>query len=287
MEQFSAFLTNEKLLSPSTTASYLRDIKLFSAFLKKEPAEAQEEDVHAFILRMQSDGRANATILRSLSALHTYFDFLISTGKRFENPAANIPRPEIDHKLPIILSPEEANRLLTAPEGDSPLAVRDRAMLELLYATGMTVSELIGLDIENMNLRRRTLTLRRGGRKRTVPFGRPAATAMNLYLKQARPLLFKGSGEVALFINCNGTRMSRQGFWKLIKKYKAIAGIDKEITPHMLRHSFAAHLLENGADLSSIQEMMGFIDPASTAIYTKIVENKILDVYQKAHPRAN
>jgi len=287
LEQFSAFLTNEKLLSPSTTASYLRDIKLFSAFLKKEPAEAQEEDVHAFILRMQSDGRANTTILRSLSALHTYFNFLVSTGKLRENPAANITRPEIDHKLPIILSPEEANRLLTAPEGDSPLAVRDRAMLELLYATGMTVSELIGLDIENMNLRRRTLTLRRGGRKRTVPFGRPAATAMNLYLKQARPLLFKGSGEVALFINCNGTRMSRQGFWKLVKKYKAIASIDKEITPHMLRHSFAAHLLENGADLSSIQEMMGFIDPASTAIYTKIVENKILDVYQKAHPRAN
>ncbi len=287
MEHFAAFLKTEKRVSEATIASYLRDVTIFSDFLGKNAAEAQEEDVRTFVLHMQSRGRANATILRFLSSLHAYYRYLLSVGIRDTDPTVHIPRPEIDHKLPMILSAAEADRLLAAPEGDNVLAIRDRGMLELLYATGITVSELIGLNIENMNLRRRTLSLRRGDRKRIVPFGKPAAKAMSDYVKLARPLLLQGGGEVALFVSYNGTRMSRQGFWKLIKKYKEIAGIDKEITPHMLRHSFAAHLLENGADLASIQEMMGFIDPASTAIYTKIVENKILDVYKKAHPRAN
>ena len=165
--------------------------------------------------------------------------------------------------------------------------MRDRALLELLYATGITVSELLSLNIENINIRSRTLILRTPSRTRSLPFGRPAAAALSEYIKNARPLLFKGSGEVALFVSAGGTRISRQGVWKLLKKYKTLAEIDKDVTPHMLRHSFAAHLLERGADTASIGELMGFEDAASTAIYTKMQENKILDIYQKAHPRAN
>ncbi len=286
MEQFTAFLKNEKHVSEATAASYLQDIRRFSTFLGKDARTARQEDADAFVLHMQRQGRAGATVRRTLCALHTYYSYLIAAGKCKTDPTAHIPRPETDHKLPVILTAEEAARLLAAPDGDTPLALRDRAMLELLYATGITVSELVGLRIENMNLRRRTLVLTRGGRRRTVPFGRPAAAALNEYTKKARPMLLLGGGAVELFVSCNGTAMSRQGFWKLIKKYKERAEIDKEITPHMLRHSFAAHLLEGGADLGSIQEMMGFADPSSTAVYTKIVENKIADVYKKAHPRA-
>ncbi len=287
MQAYLTFLQTEKCVSPQTARAYLESLGQFSAFLGRDAAEAGEEDILAFMRHLQSAGRSSATILRMLSSLSTYYHYLVSIGRCHALPTANITRPALDHKLPVILTYEEAVRLLAAPAGDTPKAMRDRAMLELLYATGITVSELVGLNIENLNIRRRTLVLRRGERKRTIPFGRPCYTALNDYLKNARPHLFRGSGEVALFVSCNGTRMSRQGFWKLLKKYSRAAGLDKEITPHMLRHSFAAHLLENGADLSSIQEMMGFIDPSSTAIYTKIIENKILDVYNKAHPRAN
>ncbi len=287
MQAFAAYLRNEKHISEATVASYLQDIRQFSAFLGKDTTKAEEEDVRAYILHMQSRGRAVATIRRTISSLHIYYRYLCAARLCKADPTKTVSQPENDRKLPMILSVEEAAQLLQAPEGNAPLSVRDRAMLELLYATGITVSELVGLKIENVNLRRRTLVLLRGERRRTVPFGRPCAQALNDYIKKARPMLLHGGGEVALFINYNGSPMSRQGFWKLIKKYKDKAGIDKEITPHMLRHSFAAHLLEGGADLASIQEMMGFVDPASTAIYTKIVENKIQDVYKNAHPRAN
>ncbi|MBQ7033257.1 MAG: tyrosine-type recombinase/integrase [Clostridia bacterium] len=287
MEAFVTYLKNEKCLSDATAASYLQDVRRFSAFLGRDAAKASREDAEAYILHMQSHGRSPATVRRSLCSLHIYYRFLEATGKTTIDPTAHIPRPENDRKLPLILTAGEAIRLMSAPVGDSPLALRDRAMLELLYATGITVSELVGLRIENINLRRRTLVLRGAHRTRTVPFGRPAAAALNEYIRKARPLLLRGGGEVALFVNYTGTPMSRQGFWKLIKKYKEQAGIDKEITPHMLRHSFAAHLLEGGADLGSIQEMMGFIDPSSTSVYTKIVENQLADVYKKAHPRAN
>ncbi|MBE7025121.1 MAG: tyrosine recombinase [Ruminococcaceae bacterium] len=287
MQAFSAFLKTERQVSEATVLSYLQDLRRFAVFLGKDTETAQASDVDAFVLHMQSLGRSGATIRRTLSALHIYYSYLIKAGKCTTDPTAQIARPEGDHKLPQILTAEEAIRLLEAPEGDTAFSLRDRAMLELLYATGITVSELIGLRIENVNLRRRTLVLRHGKRQRTVVFGRPAAAALDAYIKKARPLLMQNGGDVALFINCNGSSMSRQGFWKLIKKYKERAGIDKEITPHMLRHSFAAHLLEGGADLGSLQEMMGFADPTSTAIYTKIVENKIAEVYRKAHPRAN
>ncbi len=286
MERFAAFLQIEKQLSDATIESYIRDVSLFAHFLEKPAAKGTEKDIEAFMHYLKSEGRAASTIARFLSSLHAYFRYLSAREGLLEDPTKNIPRPENERRLPLILSAEEVDRLLAAPSGDSPKAIRDRAMLELLYATGIRVSELVGLQVDNVNLRRRMLSLRTNKRRRTIPFGRPAATALQEYIKQARPYLLRGNGSASLFLSTNGTSMSRQGFWKLLKQYKTAAGIDKEITPHMLRHSFAAHLLENGADLTAIQEMMGFIDPASTAIYTKIVENKIIDVYKKAHPRA-
>lgn len=287
MERFSAFLQTQKQLSDATVNSYIRDVMLFSDFLEKPAAEGTEKDVEAFIRYLKSEGRAPSTIARFLSSLHAYFRYLTAREGLPCDPTANIPRPETERRLPLILTEEEVSRLLSAPAGDSPKAIRDRAMLELLYATGVRVSELINLHVDNVNLRRRMLSLRTGGRRRAIPFGRPCALALSDYLKQARPFLLRGNGTAALFLSTNGSEMSRQGFWKLIKHYKEIAGIDKEITPHMLRHSFAAHLLENGADITAVSEMMGFLDPSSTAIYTKIIENKIMDVYDKAHPRAN
>ena len=287
MKQFAAFLKTNKKLSEASIASYLRDVRLFSAFLQKEPHTATEKDVGAYLLHMQSEGRESATVLRAFSSLRAYFGYLTAKGRRKSDPTAKIPRPQYSRKLPVILTPEEAEKLLSAPEGRDALTLRDRALLELLYGAGITVSELVALNIENINLRSRTLVLRNGAHSRMVPFGKPATTALNDYIRTARPLLFKGSGEVALFLNCNGTRISRQGIWKLLKKYKDAAGLDKEVTPHMLRHSFAAHLLERGADPGSVQEMMGFEAVYSTAIYTKINENNIVDIYKKAHPRAN
>lgn len=287
MQEFITYLKNEKHTSDSTVDAYVLDVRQFTSFLGKDTVLAVPEDVRAYVLHMQSRGLAVATIRRVLSSLHVYFRYLIAIQKRNTDPTEEITRPENEHKLPMILSVEEVSRLIESIQGNTPLLMRDRAIIELLYATGITVSELIKLKIENINLRRRTLVLVRSERKRTIPFGRPCALALSEYMKKARPMLLTGSGEIALFLSYNGKPLSRQGLWKLIKKYKAKAGIDKEVTPHMLRHSFAAHLLEGGADLSSIQEMMGFIDPASTAIYTKIIENKIQDVYKKAHPRAN
>ena len=287
MERFSAFLQTQKQLSDATVNSYVRDVVLFADFLEKPAREGTEKDVEAFIKHLKSEGRSASTIARFLSSLHAYFRYLSLREGLSADPTKNIPRPETERRLPLILTAEEVSRLLAAPKGDSPKEMRDRAMLELLYATGVRVSELINLHVDNVNLRRRMLSLRTGGRRRAIPFGRPAALALSEYVKQARPFLLRGSGTAALFLSCNGKEMSRQGFWKLIKHYQKVAGIDKEITPHMLRHSFAAHLLENGAAVSAVSEMMGFSDLSSTAIYTKIIENKIMDVYDKAHPRAN
>lgn len=287
MERFSTFLQTEKKLSSATVDSYIRDLKQFANFLDKPLRDSTSEDIKSFFLHLKSLGRAPSTVLRFYSSIHAYYRYL-STYENFPtDPMHHISRPEHERRLPMILSTEEVGRFLSVPDDSSPKTIRDKAMLELLYATGIRASELIGLNIEHVNLRRRMVTLEQGGRKRTIPFGRPAFLALGNYLKQARPYLLRGNGDVALFLSCNGARMSRQGFWKIIKYYKTLAGIDKDITPHMLRHSFAAHLLENGAETSFIQEMMGFSDPSSTAIYTKIIENKIQDIYTKTHPRAN
>ena len=223
---------------------------------------------------------------RSVVSLRALYSFLSAFGMIKRNPMENIDMPKSDRKLPMILDESETERLLNAPDESDLKGVRDKAMLELLYASGIKVSELISLNVSDINLRRGILSCSGSGGTRTIPVGKHAVFAVSAYLKTVRPVMAQGSGEKALFVNCSGKRMSRQGFWKLIKTYKDAAEIDKEITPHMLRHSFAAHLLKNGADADSVSEMMGFSDSSSTLVYKKILENKIFDVYKRAHPRA-
>ncbi len=286
MEGFAAYLETARPVSEGTRRAYLQDVRLFSAFLSCPLPRATEEDAAAYVRHLQNSGRSVATVRRILSSLCAYYTFLVESGRIQQNPLQTLPRPVMDRKLPVVLSGFEMIRLLSAADGREVMVLRDRAILELLYATGITASALLALNIDSINLRRRLLTIRRGPAARVVPFGRPCSEALGAYIKTARPLLLPQGAEAALFLNYTGHRLSRQGLWKLVKKYKEKAGIEKEITPHTLRHSFAAHLLENGADLATIGELLGVSDPASTAVYPKILENKIMDVYQKTHPRA-
>lgn len=286
LQTFCTHLAMQKHLTSATVDSYARDVLQFSAFFPNDIKTATEADIDAYIRHLKSRGKAVSTIARNISALHAFFHFLCRQGVLTQDPTEGVKKPKAEKRLPVILTTEEVEQLLMQPDTTTRKGCRDKAMLELLYATGMKVSELCNLNVDAVKLRRGLLTCTFGGRSRMIPIGRPAVAAISEYIKNVRPYLLAGRDDFALFLSVNGTRISRQGFWKLIKAYKEKAGIDKDLTPHMLRHSFAAHLLENGADLSSIQEMMGFSDISSTAVYTKIVENKILDVYKKTHPRA-
>ncbi len=286
LKQFIEFSDNERRLSKNTLESYARDVMQFSKYVDGKLTEVDDKIVLAYIVNMKKVGKALSTISRSLASLRSFYQFLYRSGKISTDPTANLQPPKVEKKLPQILTTEEVERLLEQPKCVDFKGWRDRAMLELLYATGIRVSELINADMENLNLRRSFLTCISNGKVRTIPLGSAAKTALGDYIKNARPNMLRDAHETALFVNYGGSRMTRQGFWKIIKQYKETAKIDKEITPHMLRHSFAAHLLENGADLVSIQELMGLADIASTSVYTKIMQNKIVDVYEKAHPRA-
>jgi integrase/recombinase XerD len=211
---------------------------------------------------------------------------MVYSGKAVTNPTSNLEAPHVEKKAPQILEGYEVERLLEQPDTADNKGIRDKAMLELLYATGIRVSELINLDVSDINLPMSFIRCRGGKKERIIPMGKKANEALTLYIRTAREYMLKDAKEEALFVNCNGVRLSRQGFWKLIKHYRSEAGIRSEITPHTLRHSFAAHLLENGADLHSIHEMMGHADISSTQVYSKMMNSKIKDVYAKAHPRA-
>ncbi len=284
--RFREYLTDKKNVKEATVRAYVQDVMQFAAFTEKKLVKTTAEDAALYIRHLVSLGRASATVGRVLSSLHAFFHFLYKEGAIRENPTEGLKKPRHEKQLPVILTAAEIERLLAEPKADTPKGSRDKAMLELLYATGLRVSELCGLNIDDVNLRRGILICHTGGHNRMIPIGRPAVAAVGDYIKYARPTLSAGHDELALFVNVGGVRLSRQGFWKVIKGYKEKAGIDKDLTPHTLRHSFAAHLLENGADLTSLQEMMGFADISSTAVYTKIVEDKIMSVYKKAHPRA-
>lgn len=286
IENFYAFLRNDKLLSESTISSYKRDLDLFERFLGRKLENAVENDINSYITGLKNSGKTTATITRAMVSLRAFFGYCHNIGCLKMNPVEFIKLPKAEKKLPEILTSQEVELFLRQPSCTDEKGYRDKAMLELLYATGIKVSELIELNLSSINLRRRILYCNSSGNIRIVPVGKKAASAVSDYLKNGRNALICMKDEQALFVNCHGSRMTRQGFWKIIKSYKNSAGLNKEITPHMLRHSFAAHLLQNGADLTSIGEMMGLTDIASTSIYKKILENKIFDVYDKAHPRA-
>lgn len=286
---YERFLTEEKKASPNTLSSYLRDVRQYLDWLGEKgisPTQAVHADVEAYTRSMTARGKSAATVTRSQASLKSFYSWMMEIGQISENPARGLSQTKVERKLPHILTSREVEFFLEQPDPTDAKGCRDKAMLELLYATGIRVSELIGLNLDNINLSAGFIRCANRGKERIIPLYQAAVRALQNYLDRVRPQMVEHPDEKALFVNMSGERMSRQGFWKIIKHYQEKAGIQKDITPHTLRHSFAAHLLENGADLHSIQEMLGHADISSTQIYTQVVSQKLKDVYNKAHPRA-
>lgn len=290
VQKFVNFLERDKRLSLNTLQSYRRDIEQYFTYLQEinlqSIANTNKTTVIAYLLYLQKKGRATSTISRNLASIRSFYQYIAKNKMIDHDPTAELESPKVEKKLPQILSTEEVELLLEQPKCVDLKGYRDKAMLELLYATGIRVSELIQLNVVDVNLDMGFIKCNKGSRERMIPIGSIAIAALKEYLSKSRPLLIQKSDEKALFVNINGGRLTRQGFWKIIKQYKNQAKISKDITPHTLRHSFAAHLLENGADLRSIQEMLGHSDISSTQIYAQIAKNKIKEIYKKTHPRA-
>ena len=288
--EYRAYLTGERHASPNTVSSYLRDVAQFAEYLAEhencEVHLATSQMIQEYMGWMQGQGKSAASITRFLASVKSFYQFLLSVGTIEENPAKGITAQRVERKYPEILTSKEVELFLEQPQCVDAKGYRDHAMLELLYATGIRVSELISLDLKDLNLSAGFIRCASRGKERIIPLYHTAVKALQDYVRDIRPQLIADGGEQALFVNMNGERMSRQGFWKIIKYYQEKAGIEKDITPHTLRHSFAVHLLENGADLRSIQEMLGHADISSTQIYTHVVKRQLKDIYQKAHPRA-
>lgn len=290
VQKFVNFLERDKRLSMNTLQSYRRDIEQYFIYLQEinlqNISNSNKTTVITYLLYLQKKGRATSTISRNLASIRSFYQYIAKNKLIEQDPTAELESPKVEKKLPQILSPEEVELLLEQPQCVDLKGYRDKAMLELLYATGIRVSELIQLDFQDLNIDMAYIKCNKGSRERMIPIGSMAISALKEYLSKSRPLLIQHNDEKALFVNINGGRLTRQGFWKIIKQYKNQAQISKDITPHTLRHSFAAHLLENGADLRSIQEMLGHSDISSTQIYAQIAKNRIRDVYKKTHPRA-
>ena len=289
LNTYETYLKTEKNASGNTVSSYLRDVHQFAEVMEGrgiELAQVVTSDVEDYANSLVKRGKSPATVTRSGASIKSLYTCLISKGYVDHNPAKGVSPAKVERKLPQVLTGKEVELLLEQPECTDLKGYRDRAMLELLYATGIRVSELIELDVDDLNLPGGVLRCFSKGKERVIPLYPAAIRALSEYITEVRPQLVDAVDETALFVNMNGERMRRQGFWKLIKFYQEKAGIQKEITPHTLRHSFAAHLLENGADLRAIQEMLGHADISSTQIYSRLVSQRIKDVYQKAHPRA-
>ncbi len=285
---YQHFLTEEKGSSENTVSSYVRDISQYLHWLTSESISSEgatQSDVDRYTKYLLSLGKSNATVTRSLASLKSFYAYLQREGIVPANPAKGLSLEKVERKLPQILTSKEVELFLEQPDPRDAKGCRDKAMLELLYATGIRVSELINLNLEHLNLSAGFLRCANRKKERVIPLYSTAVRALADYIEHVRPQLIEQPDERALFVNMNGSRMSRQGFWKIIKHYQDLAGIQKEITPHTLRHSFAAHLLENGADLHSIQEMLGHADISSTQVYTRVINPKLKDVYNKAHPR--
>lgn len=291
LKEYNNYLAVEKGLSKNTLESYCRDLNKFISFMNKlekiDPEMIESEDIYLFLDELKKNKSATATISRNIASIRSFFNFLMAEGYIENNPALELSSPRIEKKLPRVLTMAEIDCLLEQPKPVEHKGLRDKAMLELLYASGIRVSELIGLNLSDFDPRVGYLRCRgKGQKERIVPIGSVAITYVNDYMDRARGELCKNNGEIALFVNQHGNRMTRQGFWKILKKYAHKSEIDGDITPHTIRHSFATHLLENGADLRSVQEMLGHSDIATTQIYTQITRRKIREVYDKAHPRA-
>ena len=288
--KFIEYLHVEKQTSKNTEVSYERDLKKMCQYLKWQEIDragaVTATSLNSYVLYLEQNGMKPATISRNIASMKAFFLYLYKNQKIASDPTEHLKAPKIEKKLPSVLTTDEMNRLLDQPSGNSPKELRDKAMLELLYATGIRVSELISLKLTDVNLQMEYVSCTDSHKERTIPFGKKAKESLKRYLQDGRPKLVENEESEWLFTNCSGQSMSRQGFWKLIKAYGGKAGIESEITPHTLRHSFAAHMVSNGADLKSVQEMLGFADISAAQVYAEINQNKkIRDVYMSAHPR--
>jgi len=291
LDGFLEYLKFEKGLSENTLEAYGRDLSKFLAYLKQRnienPRDVKRSDILAFVGQLLDEGAAFSSSARHLSSIKSFFRFLILEGDITVNPADNLESPKIRRKLPEVLTVQEVEQLLSSPNVVSLTGLRDRAMFELMYATGLRVSELLSLEVDDVNLSAGYVRcLGKGRKERIVPVGKTASFWVERYIGRSRQKLIKGTVNRTLFVNAKGRKMTRQGFWKLLNKHIEHAGITKEVTPHTLRHSFATHLLENGADLRSVQEMLGHADISTTQIYTHLTKTHLREVYQKSHPRA-
>ena len=278
IEAFIHYLEDVKQSSRNTVVSYQRDLRQLKEYLERqgieEPSRVTKTSLNAYISYLQRKGKATTTISRILASTKAFFHYEFMEGNIHRDPAELLKTPKIEKKIPLILSVEEVNRFLEQPDGTSAKEIRDKAMLELLYATGIRVSELIGLKLQDVNLSVGFLICRDGEKERMIPFGKKVNQYLKTYLDQARPELIKENESVWLFTNCSGRQMSRQGFWKIVKYYGDKAGIQVNITPHTLRHSFAAHLISSGADIQAVQTMLGHADLATTLAYQNYIQKQ-------------
>lgn len=290
IHEFINYLSVERGLAMNTLESYGRDLRQYSQFLEEDQSHldaVSRNTILNYLLFLEQQGKATATIARRLAALKAFYQFLVREKRIKSDPTANLESPKLEKRLPRVLTVNEVERLLAQPDHAQPAGMRDRAMLELLYATGIRVSELVSLNIGDTNLEARYIRCAgKGSKERIVPLGSLAVQSVGEYLEHGRAKLVKDRSEAALFVNHHGHRLTRQGFWKIVKKYADDARIEKEITPHTLRHSFATHLLDNGADLRSVQEMLGHADISTTQIYTHVTKGRLREVYARTHPRA-
>ena len=287
---YENYLTKVKQASVNTTSSYIRDIRQFSGWLKSEceldVQDATQLNIVEYVSNLSNIGKSEATISRSVASLKNFYAYLVTSGFAEKSPVYDIKVERSKKKLPQILTGKEIELLLSQPACVDSKGFRDKAMLEVMYATGIRVTELIDLDLEHVNLEQGVIRCNGTKKARVIPLYPGALRALSVYVRDVRDSMLADPKEKALFVNINGSRMSRQGFWKILKHYQTQAQIDKEITPHTLRHSFAVHLLENGADVGSLQELMGHCDISSTQMYAHMINQKVKSVYEKCHPKA-
>jgi integrase/recombinase XerD len=289
VENFLDFLQKDKGLSDNTLQSYNRDIKLYCNYLdnnKINMVSSNEDSIKTYLDSLKINGKAVSTVSRNLASLRSLYQYLHKTKVVNEDPTTNIESPKIERRPPKVLSTEQVELLLDQPKCVDLKGYRDKAMLELVYATGIRVTELISLNLDDINLESGYIKCANRTKQRIIPIGTMAVNALKDYMDKSRNILLKDENDTSLFVNVNGQRLTRQGFWKIVKQYKTQANIDVDITPHTLRHSFAMHLLQNGAELRAIQEMLGHSDISSTQVYAQMEQNRIKDVYMKTHPRA-
>ena len=289
INNFLEFIQNDKKASENTLQSYRRDIAQYQRYVeinKINYVKVDTEQISDYLDYMKGLGKKSSTVSRSLASIRAFYQYLLRNKKIKKDPTEGIQSPKIDKRVPTVLSAQEVELLLDQPKSVDLKGIRDKAMLEFAYATGMKVTEIISLNIADINFEEGLVMCKTGEKQRNIPLGNLSKEALKDYVENARPILIKDDSVTALFVNTNGHRLTRQGFWKIIKYYKEQAHITKDITPHVLRHSFATHLLQNGADLKAIQTMLGHSDISSTQVYMQFQNENLKEIYKKAHPRA-